>query len=152
MNISLSNLVEASGLNKSSKRAGRGYGSGKGGHTTGKGTKGQKARTGGQTKQWFEGGQTPLVHKMPYRGGFINHAKKIVVSLNLGEISANDRVNSLKTITPEVLMTNGLVKTTKFDFVKILGTGAFTKKVEFKDFQYSKKAIEKIKASGGSAS
>lgn len=152
MNVDLSNLVKVGGYNKSSRRVGRGYGSTKGGHTVGKGTKGQKARTGGKVKQWFEGGQTPLVHKMPYRGGFKNHAQKVVISVNLDEISSNSKVNSLKSITPEVLMTNGLVKTDKFDFIKILGTGKLESKIDFKDFQYSKKAIEKIKAAGGSAS
>lgn len=152
MNISLSSLIKLGGYNKSSRRVGRGYGSTKGGHTSGSGMKGQKSRTGGKTKQWFEGGQTPLVHKMPYRGGFINHAQKTVLSVNLGKISENDKLNSLKSITPEVLMTNGLIKTTKFDSIKILGKGEFKSKIDFKDFQYSKKAIEKIKAAGGNAS
>lgn len=152
MNIDLSSLVRVGGYNKPSRRVGRGYGSTKGGHTSGKGTKGQKARTGGKVKQWFEGGQTPLVHKMPYRGGFINHAQKLVITLNLSEIAENVNLNKLKSITPEVLMTNGLIKTGKFDFIKILGKGRLETKLDFKDFQYSKKAVEKIKAAGGNAS
>lgn len=152
MNVDLSNLIKVCGYNKPSRRVGRGYGSTKGGHTSGRGMKGQKSRTGGKVKQWFEGGQTPLVHKTPYRGGFTNHARKMVVSVNLGEISTNDKLNKLKSITPEILMTNGVVKTTNFDFIKILGKGKFESKIDFKDFQYSKKAIEKIKTAGGNAS
>lgn len=55
------------------KRVGRGYGSGKGGHTTGRGAKGQKVR--GKIKLVFEGGQLPLVRRLPRRGGFRSHRK-----------------------------------------------------------------------------
>ncbi|PJA40620.1 50S ribosomal protein L15 [candidate division WWE3 bacterium CG_4_9_14_3_um_filter_34_6] len=145
----LSNLTKSKGYNKPSRRIGRGIGSTKGGHTTGFGMKGQKSRTGGKVKQWFEGGQTPLVHKMPYQGGFVNHAALSILGINVGAL--NDVKTGGREITPNILVKLGYVGNNKFDVIKILGKGEVTNKINLKGFRYSKRAIEKIKAAGGNA-
>ena len=152
MNLDLSNLNKSKGHHKSLRRIGRGYGSTKGGHTSGSGMKGQKSRNGGKTRQWFEGGQTPLIRKMPYRGGFINHAQLLVIGINLGKFSGLSEAASKRSITPAVLVAEGIVKEANFNSIKILGKGSVDTKLNFSGFKYSKRAIEKIKNAGGSIS
>ena len=71
--------------NKSKKRLGRGYGSGKGGHTVGRGTKGQKAREGRGAPLGFEGGQVPLFRRLPQIGGFRSPRRKDILTINIKE-------------------------------------------------------------------
>lgn len=145
----LSNFKKSSRSIRSSKRVGRGIGSGVGGHTVGKGMKGQKSRSGGKTPIWFEGGQTPLVRRMPYKRGFVNINKKDVQIINVDRFEKLDIKG--KTIIPQLLAQKGIVKNVKGLKVKILGKGSVTKKVILKGFLYSKTAKEKIETAGGKA-
>ena len=126
---------------KCKKRVGRGAGSGKGSHTTGKGTKGQKARNGGKTKLYFEGGQMPLIRRLPYKKGFNNINSKDVFSVNFYDIEKF--ASDVKSLTPDFFRDK--FKLGKNTTVKILSKGVITKKVELKGFVYSKKAVEKAK-------
>ena len=145
----LSTLKSKSGVVKKSRRVGRGYGSTAGGHTATRGMKGQKSRSGGSTRVWFEGGQTPLVRRLPYRKGFINKNEKSVVTVNFYDLK--EVVEKETKITPEMLMNLGIIETGLYDVIKILSKGNLHKKVEFSGFTYSQKAEEKIKSVGGIA-
>lgn len=144
----LSKLPKIKEAKKSAKRVGRGYGSGKGGHTATRGMKGQKSRTGGKPKIWFEGGQTPLVHRMPYKGGFINHNSKAIYEINLSDLA--DLFDGKKDLTPEVVLEKRNVKG-NYLAVKVLSKGTLEKPLNLKGFQYSEKAKSKIESAGGKA-
>ena len=117
--MKLNELKPARGANRSRKRVGRGNASGKGG-TCGRGHKGQKSRSGSSIPAWFEGGQMPLVRRLPKRGPRRTGHKRIeydvinVETLNLFEETA--------VISPEVLREAGLIKR-KNALIKILGDG-----------------------------
>jgi large subunit ribosomal protein L15 len=148
MNL-LSNLKKIQGSTEKAKRVGRGLGSGKG-TNAGKGMKGQKARTGGQIPAWFEGGQTPLVKRMPYIKGFINHNKNIVINFTFSDLK--NILAETKELNAEVLIEKKLLnENQKYDFIKILGQGKIENAVAFKGFVYTKKAQEKINQAGGKA-
>jgi len=142
--MELSNLTKDK-LNKDSKRIGRGRGSGKGGHTVGRGTKGQKARRGHKFNIGFEGGQSPLYKRLPQIGGFRNPTSKDVLIINLNNL------NTLKdgiSVTPELLVKEGIIDTIPSGGVKILSDGELKKKLVIKGFKFSKRAKEKIEKSG----
>ena len=132
---------------KKKKRLGRGYGSGKGGHTVGRGAKGQKARS--KVKPWFEGGQTPLLKRLPLKRGKGKFKplkpKPIIVNLKyLNLLPKNTKV------TLKSLIKHGLVnkkEAEKFG-VKILGDGDLKLPLTVK-LPCSKRAAEKIKKAGG---
>ena len=141
--MDLSNLRPADGSKQSDNfRKGRGHGSGNG-KTAGKGHKGQKARSGG-TRPGFEGGQMPLYRRIPKRG-FTNRNSKTIVGINVDalEVFENDAVVSVET-----LIEQGIVKNPR-DGVKILGNGELTKKLTVQANAFSKGAIAKIEALGG---
>ena len=128
-------------LTKKRKRVGRG---GKRGGTSCKGHKGQKARSGGYVRIGFEGGQMPLFRRLPKRG-FVNPTRKEYAVVNIEDL------NSLPAgteVTPEFLMTNGVVKNAKSG-IKVLGNGEVTVKLTVKANKFSQSAIEKIEAAGG---
>lgn len=132
---------------KSRKRVGRGTSSGLG-KTSGRGHKGQNARSGGGVRPGFEGGQMPLIRRVPKRGFTNIFAKKYAI-LNVEDLN---RFDDNTVITPELLIETGLVKgKTKIDGVKILGDGELEKKLTVKAHKFSKSAIEKIEATGGKA-
>ena len=136
-----------SGIQKyrSKKRLGRGTGSGHG-KTSGRGHKGQGSRAGFSMPALFEGGQMPLVRRVPKRG-FNNKAfaDKVVV-INIGDLEALFEANA--DITPEVLRDRHLV-TQSFDQLKVLGNGALTKKLNVVAHRFSESAKAKIEAAGG---
>lgn len=138
----LSNLEKANNFQKSKKRVGRGGGSGKGFHTTGKGNKGQKSRTGGKTKIWFEGGQMPLIRRLPYKQGFNNINTKVVYTFNLDDVEK--LAEKLTEFSPKSLTEARIVKVKSGEIVKILSRGTLTKKIAFADVVFSKKAAEKL--------
>ena len=142
--MNLHELSPAEGANKSSKRIGRGHGSGWG-KTAGKGHKGQKARSGAP-RIGFEGGQMPLYRRLPKRG-FKNINSKNIIAIN---VSMLNRFEDGATVNVESLMEIGLVSNPR-DGVKILGNGELTKKLNVAVNAYSASAIEKIQALGGSA-
>ena len=126
------------------KRLGCGESSGHG-KTSGKGHKGQKARSGGSIRLGFEGGQMPLIRRLPKRG-FNNTAFKTKYALvNLSDLEA---LVVEGTINEAALREHGLVRG-RFDGIKVLGNGALTKKVSVEADHISGSAREKIEAAGG---
>jgi large subunit ribosomal protein L15 len=127
-------------------RIGRGHGSGKV-KTGGKGTKGQKARTGGGVPPYFEGGQLPLIRKLPYRRGFRNPFRveyREVNVRNLNEFPAGS------TIGPDELETAGVLRGGSGP-VKVLGQGDLSVKLTVRAHKFSAGARAKIEAAGGTA-
>ena len=143
--MNLHELSPAEGANKSSKRIGRGHGSGWG-KTAGKGHKGQKARSGGSIRPGFEGGQMPLQRRIPKRG-FNNIFAKKIVSIN---VSALEAFEDGAEVTALALAEKGIVKKAN-DGIKILGNGNLTKKLTVKVAAFSESAKQKIEAAGGKA-
>jgi len=143
--MSLSRLMPAKGSVKNSKRIGRGNGSGQG-RTAGKGHKGYKSRSGTKNRFHFEGGQTPLMRRLPKRG-FSNYGfRKEVQIVNLDVLNSL----SLDIINPEILVEKKIVKKSEVA-IKILGNGNIEKKIEITAHMFSKSAIKKIEAAGGKA-
>lgn len=141
--MKLHELRPAEGSRVAPKRVGRGTGSGIG-KTSGKGQKGQKSRSGGGVRPGFEGGQMPLIRRVPKRG-FNN-----IFSKNYTEVNV-ERLNVFEDgtiITEEVLKNNGIIGKVK-DGIKILGNGDLNKKLTVKASKFSKTASEKIEAAGG---
>ncbi|MGN1458142.1 MAG: 50S ribosomal protein L15 [Acutalibacteraceae bacterium] len=143
--MNLHELSPAEGATKTSKRIGRGHGSGQG-KTAGKGHKGQKARSGGSIRPGFEGGQMPLQRRIPKRG-FNNIFAKNIVAINVSALEAFD--NDAE-VTAQALIEKGIVKK-EYDGIKILGNGTLTKKLNVKVAAYSESAKQKIEAAGGKA-
>ena len=130
---------------KSTKRLGRGRGSGQG-CTSGKGHKGQNCRSGGGTRRGFEGGQMPLIRRLPKRG-FHNLFRTEYEVVNLSDIEKKAFEGE---VTPDILRAGGLVKKSGAK-VKILGSGELTRALEIKAHAFSRTAIEKIANVGGTA-
>jgi large subunit ribosomal protein L15 len=127
------------------KRVGRGQGSGLG-KTAGRGGKGQKARTGNMHFEGFEGGQMPLQRRLP-KFGFIAPNRTRLAVVNVAQL---ERFKPDEVIDEAALRRGGLVKG-PWDGVKILGMGALSKKLVVKATKFSAKALEAIRAAGGSA-
>ena len=141
--MNLENIPTIKGATHSTKRLGRGHGSGHG-KTSGKGHKGQKARSGGGIPVGFEGGQMPLYRKLPRRG-FNNHNFRTTYqTVNVSELS---RVEGT-VINRSVLIENGLIRDNK-EGVKILGNGKLEKAFTVEVDKVSASALEKIEAAGG---
>ncbi len=143
--MDLSNLKPAENSTKTSKRIGRGQGSGKGG-TAAKGHKGQKSRSGYSKKVGFEGGQMPLQRRVP-KFGFTNISRKEYKGVNVETLEKLAEKMSITTIDVEILVEAGLVR--KNSLVKILGNGTLTKKLEVKAHAFSKSAVEAIESLEG---
>jgi large subunit ribosomal protein L15 len=141
--MDLHSLQTAEGSKHRRIRLGRGRASGKG-KTSGRGHKGQMSRTGSVHKPLFEGGQMPLVRKLPKRG-FNNFTRKTIVPVNLDALNLFEDGAE---VTIEVLVAKGLVNG-RFDGVKILGNGNVEKKLTVKVNAFSASAKEKIEAAGG---
>jgi large subunit ribosomal protein L15 len=134
-------LTPSPGSKKKPKRVGRGIG-GRGGKTAGRGTKGQRARN--TVARGFEGGQMPLKQRVPKLKGFTNPFRVEYTAVNL------DRINELgeSTVDPALLVARGIVR--KDAFVKILGRGEVTTKLEVHAHAVSKSAEAAITDAGGS--
>ena len=143
--MKLHQLKPPKGAKHKVKRLGRGDASGHGGTST-RGHKGHKARSGYRLPFNFEGGQMPLVRRIPKRG--FTHLKRYKIEIvNLNKIEK--KFNEGEEVTPEKLKEKGLIK--KIEFVKILGEGNLTKKLTIYAHHFSKKAKEKIEKLGGKA-
>jgi large subunit ribosomal protein L15 len=142
--MNLSQLHPPAGQKHSRKRIGRGMGSGRG-KTATRGSKGQHAGTGFSQKRGFEGGQMPLHRRLPKRG-FTNIFKKQYAIVNLGRLEKLDG----DSFNPDRLLELGVIKKLG-DGVKILGSGQLTRKIQVSAHVFSKSAMEKIQASGGTA-
>ncbi|MCL1965213.1 MAG: 50S ribosomal protein L15 [Firmicutes bacterium] len=143
--MKLHELSPAPGSVTAKKRLGRGTGSGLG-KTSGKGHKGQKARSGHGKGAYFEGGQLPLVRRIPKRG-FTNIFRKEYALVN---VSALEVFDDGATVDVFDLMKMGLVKK-PLDGLKVLGNGDMTKKLTVKAAKFTRAAKEKIEAIGGKA-
>lgn len=131
---------------KKPNRVGRGPGSGHG-KTAGRGHKGQGQLSGWSSKPWFEGGQFPLVRRVPKRG-FNNRFARQTEAVNLGELDSAYVAG--EEVSPTTLLAKGLI-TTKCEVVKILAHGTLGRKVKISAHAFSATALEKIKAAGGEA-
>ena len=141
----LHNLQPAPGATKKRKRVGRGPGSGNG-KTAGRGHKGQKSRSGAKRRYGFEGGQMPLVRRIPKRG-FTNLFRVSYQVVNLRDL---DRVFSDgDEVFPELLADRGLIRGGDQP-VKILASGELGKKLTVHAHAFSKNAQASIEAAGGS--
>lgn len=144
--MKLNELKPKPGAVKKEKRVGRGPGSGHG-KTSCRGGKGQTARTGASIPPYFEGGQMPLVRRIPKRGFRNEPFKKEYAVVNV------DRLNEFQPnteITPELLEEKGIIKK-MLDGLKILGEGELKIPLIVKAHKFSKSAIEKIEKAGGKA-
>ncbi len=145
--MKLNELKPAPGATRKRKRVGRGNGSGKGG-TAGRGHKGQKSRSGSSIPAWFEGGQMPLVRRVPKRGPRrIAHKRLNYDVINIKTLNIFE--DELE-VNPELLREAGIVKR-KNALIKILGDGQLDKRLKVRAHRFSKSAIEKIEANGGTA-
>lgn len=141
--MKLDNLKPAPGSRKKRKRVGRGEGSGHG-KTSCRGSKGQKARSGGNVPPGFEGGQMPLVRRVPKRG-FRSPFKKEYALIHVGDL---ERFDPGSIVDVDVLKSCGLVKKVR-DGIKLLADGEISHPVHVKVHKASEKAKMKIAAAGG---
>ncbi len=145
--MNLSKIKPAKGATHSEKRIGRGQGSGYGGTST-RGHKGAQSRSGYKHKRGFEGGQMPLHRRLP-KFGFTNINKVVYKTVNIEAIEKLAQKTGATVIGQNELVAAGLVS--KNDKVKILGTGALTKKVDVTAHAFSKTAQAAIEGQGGTA-
>ena len=127
-------LQPAENSRSSRKRVGRGIGSGLG-KTSGRGQKGQHSRSGGGKAPYFEGGQTPLVRRLPKRG-FTNIFQLQYAEVNVGELNCFEPGT---VVTPQLLKEAGLVKKIK-DGIKILGDGELNHALTVQAHKFTKSA------------
>ena len=142
--MKLHELAPPKGARTERRRVGRGLGSGRG-KTAGKGTKGQKARSGGGVPPYFEGGQLPLVRRLPYRRGFNNPFKIQFEIVNLDQFEALDAGS---TVNVDALAQRGVIRKSDKP-LKILGRGSLTKKLTVQAHAFSRPAEEAIQKAGG---
>lgn len=142
--MKLHNMSPAPGSTKTGKRLGRGTGSGLG-KTSGKGHKGQNARSGGGVRPGFEGGQMPLIRRLPKRG-FTNNWKKVYTTIN---VSVLEQLENGTVVDIEMLKNNGLISKVEPYGLKVLGNGELTKKLTVKAAKFTQSAADKITAAGG---
>lgn len=142
--MKLHDLQPAEGSKHRRRRVGRGIAAGQG-KTAGRGTKGQRARTGRGIKPYFEGGQLPLVRRLPHTRGFKNIFRVPYAIVNLGALEA--KFDAGAQVTPETLAARGLVHPSTR--VKVLGSGELSKALTVKAHAFSASAKEKIAAAGG---
>jgi large subunit ribosomal protein L15 len=143
--MNLHDLHPAPGSTKEPKRKGRGTGTGNG-KTAGRGHKGQKARSGGGVRVGFEGGQMPLVRRVPKRG-FNNVFAKPLETIN---VAALEKFEDGAVVGAQELLEAGVISKCRYG-VKILGNGTLTKKLTVKASAFSESAKAKIEAAGGKA-
>jgi large subunit ribosomal protein L15 len=143
--MKLHELAPMPGAKKKRKRIGRGPGSGHG-KTATKGHKGLKARSGGGKRPGFEGGQMPLIRRIP-KHGFQNPFRIEYSIVNLKSLTA---LSTVDPITPQALVDAGLIKRTRQP-VKVLGQGELGRAVVIQAHKFSQSAVAKIEAAGGRA-
>jgi len=145
--IRQNNLSPAFGATRDKRRVGRGNGSGHGNYA-GRGRNGQKARSGNnKMRPCFEGGQLPIIKRLPQKRGFTNHFRTVYSPVNL------DRLNIFEPgteVTAKMLLATGLVKIAGQP-IKILGDGELKQALTVKADKFSASAKAKIEAAGGKA-
>ncbi len=143
--MNLHELSPVAGSTQVGKRKGRGHGSGNG-KTGGRGHKGQKARSGGKVRAGFEGGQMPLVRRVPKRG-FINIYAKPLTAINVAVLN---RFEDGAVVDAAALIEMGILSDCPYG-LKVLSNGTLTKKLTVKAAAFSESAKEKIEQAGGKA-
>ena len=139
-----SELKPPVGAKHRSKRVGRGDGSGHGTYS-GRGLKGQKSRSGGGVRLGFEGGQLPLIKRLPRKRGFTNIFKVEYNIVNVGKLSVFSPGSE---VTPQELFQAGLIKSLELP-TKILGDGDIRHQLSVRANKFSATAEKKITAAGG---
>jgi large subunit ribosomal protein L15 len=137
-------LSPAPGSHKNKKRVGRGNGSGHG-TFCGRGIKGQKSRSGAQIQRGFEGGQLPIIKRLPRKRGFFNPFRVAYSPVNVGSL---DIFEAGTEVTPEMMFEVGLTDS-RTRPVKILADGEIKSAVTVKAHKFSETAKAKIEAAGG---
>lgn len=137
-------LAPSTGARHKRKRIGRGLGSGHG-RTAGKGSKGQLARAGRHIRPGFEGGQNPLIKRLPEKRGFTNIFRVEYDTIN---ITVLNRFEADSEVTPQRFVEEGLVKSLKKP-IKILGNGELLKPLTVSAHKFTQTARSKIEAAGG---
>ena len=143
--MKLHDLHPAEGSRTAPKRVGRGAGSGLG-KTSGRGHKGQKARSGGGVRPGFEGGQMPLIRRVPKRG-FYNPFSKEYAVINVKDLAGFEAGS---VVDYEALKAAGKLKK-EFDGLKVLGDGELNVALTVKAVKFTESAKQKIEAAGGKA-
>jgi large subunit ribosomal protein L15 len=145
--MKLHDLKPATGAHKNKRRKGIGISAGQG-KTAGRGQKGQASRSGGVKKGYFEGGQLPLVRKLPFARGvnFSNPYKIVYTPVNVGDLA--DRFQSGAQVTPEALVAAGLAQSVE-GYIAILGDGDLNISLNIPAHKFSNAAKEKIEKAGG---
>ena len=138
------NLSPAPGSKRSRKRVGRGDGSGHGTYS-GRGCKGQKSRAGYKMSRGFEGGQLPLIKRLPRKRGFVNIFRTEYSIVNLNKLNIFDAGSE---VTPERLVAAGVVKSLRYP-IKILAEGNINHPLLVRANKFSAAAKAKIEAAGG---
>lgn len=144
--MKLHDLKPSAGSKKDKIRVGRGT-AGRRGKTSGRGIKGQNARSGGGKGPFFEGGQLPLVRRLPFRRGFTNIWRVEYTPVNVGYLQEKFG-DSGQEVTPEIMAAAGLLKHPEQP-VAILGDGELTSAFTVKAHRFSQSAKAKIEAAGG---
>jgi len=142
--MNLSTLKPPKNSTAKRKRVGRGMGSGMG-KTSTRGHKGQRSRSGARLMRGFEGGQMPLHRRLPKRG-FTNIFKKQYAIINLGRLDVLEG----DTFNPDRLAELGEVRKLG-DGLKVLGSGELKRAIHVTAHLFSKSAMQKIQAAGGTA-
>ena len=142
--MNLHDLRPAPGSKKRRKRVGRGIAAGQG-KTAGRGTKGQNARSGGSKGPYFEGGQLPLVRRLPFKRGFTNIWRVEYAEVNLERLQ---EFSQGAEVSPETLAEAGIIKSASKPVV-ILGQGELNRPLTVKAHRFSASARAKIEAAGG---
>ena len=143
--MNIQSLSPAPNSTFNDKRIGRGIGSGHG-KTSGKGHKGQNARSGGGVRPGFEGGQMPLIRRIP-KHGFTNVWSKEYTVINVSKLN-NLKPNTI--VTAELLKAQGMISKIEKFGLKVIGNGELTVPLTVKANKFSESAIKKIQAAGGS--
>ena len=143
--MKMENLKPAEGSTTKKVRVGRGIGSGIG-KTSGKGHKGQNARSGGGVKAGFEGGNIPLIRKIPIRGFNNKNYRKFYATVNVGDLEIFEANTE---ITEELLYQTRVIGRKEAYGLKVLGDGEITKPLTIKAAKATKSAIEKVEKAGG---
>jgi len=145
--MTLDNLPKRESHKSKKTKLGRGIGSGHGGHTSTRGMKGQNSRTGGKVSVQFEGGQLPLVKRMPHKGGFTNPTTKKFIEIKTSQI---EKLSKLGTITKLDLVENKIVKKIPSNYkVKVIFDEPIKSPVTVKGFYFTKSAKESFLKAGG---
>ena len=145
--MNIQDIKPADGAKTSTKRIGRGIGSGMG-KTSTRGHKGQWARSGGGVRPNFEGGQMPMTRRLP-KVGFNN--KRFAHVYNAIDVDVLNRYNDGDVVDIDKLVADGIIRKTENYGLKIMGDGNLEKKLVIKADKFTASAIQKIEKAGGTA-